>query len=258
MEKSAANIWLRFLGLFLIVFAVLSTGLFFKSRHAYKEIKSYRDSLKNCKELYSDLKEQYSILESKYNLALRSALQGTKLIAENQQQLVKLQKVLQTQDSVLRAVQMTVKEMLAGYDESQLKIEIKDGKLYVTMRNKLLFPSGSDRVQPQGVRALGQLARVLKKNPDLQIMIEGHTDNVPVKKSRCWKDNWDLSAARSISVARILIDKYGINPERIEIAGKAQFDPVAPNLTERGRMLNRRTEIIITPDLSELYKILNQ
>ena len=258
MEKSTANIWLKFLALFLIVFAVLSTGLFFKSRYAYKQIKSYKDSLENCKKLYSDLKNEYALLESKYNLALRSALQGTRLIAEKQEQLINLQKVLQKQDSILHAVQMTVKEVLSGYDESQLNVEIKDGKLYITLRNKLLFPSGSDKIQPQGIRALGQLAQVLKQNPDLQIMIEGHTDNVPVRKSRCWKDNWDLSAARSISVARILIDKYGINPERIEIAGKAEFDPIAPNLTERGRMLNRRTEIIITPDLSELYKILNQ
>ncbi len=258
MKKSAENIWLKFLALFLIIFALLSTGLFFNSRHAYLKIKSYRDSLESCKKLYTDLKNQYSVLESKYNLALRSALQGTKLIAQKQQQLIKLQKVLQKQDSILRSVQMTVKEMLADYDESQLKIEIKNGKLYVTMRDKLLFPSGSDKVQSQGIRALGKLAKVLKKNPNLQIMIEGHTDNVPVKKSRCWKDNWDLSAARSISVARILINKYGINPENIEVAGKAQYDPVAPNLTERGRMLNRRTEIIITPDLSELYKIINQ
>ncbi len=258
MEKSSANIWLKFLGLFLIVFAILSTGLFFKSRHAYLQIKGYKDSLANCKKVYAQLKKDYAVLESKYNLALRSALQGTRLIAEKQQQLIKLQAVLQKQDSILRAVQMTVREMLSGYDESQLKVEVKNGKLYITMRNKLLFASGSDKIQARGVKALGQLARVLKKNPDLQIMIEGHTDNVPVKKSKCWKDNWDLSAARSISVARILINKYGINPERIEIAGRAEFDPIAPNLTEKGRSLNRRTEIIITPDLSELYKILNQ
>ena len=258
MEKSTVSIWLKFLALFLLVFAILSTGLFFKSRSAYKTIKTYQDSLKNYKQLYFELKKEYTLLENKYNLALRSALQGTKLIEQKQQQLIKLEKVLQKQDSILHAVQWALKEILSEYDESQLKIEVKNGKLYITMRNKLLFPSGSDKVQAQGLKALGQLAKVLKKNPDLEIMIEGHTDNVPIKKSKCWKDNWDLSAARSISVARILINKYNINPERIEITGKAEFDPLAPNLTEKGRAMNRRTEIIITPDLSELYKIINE
>ncbi len=258
-EKNASVAWLKFLALFLIIFSILAVGLFLKNRQAYKKVKMTQDSLEYYKKLYFDLKKDYSVLESKYNLALRSALEGTKLIAEKQQQLISLQKVLSKQDSILRAVKQAVKEVLVGYDNSMIKIEQKNGRLYITMRNKLLFPSGSDKVDPRGVRALGLLAGVLKKNPDLQVIIEGHTDNVPVKaNTKCWKDNWDLSAARAISVARILINKYGVNPQSIEIAGKAEFDPVAPNLTAKGRSLNRRIEIIVAPDLSELYKILNE
>ena len=127
------------------------------------------------------------------------------------------------------------------------------------MRDKLLFPLGSAQVQPDGMVALGKLAKVLKQNPDLNIIIEGHTDNVPIKPgTKCWKDNWDLSAARAISVARILIDKYGIAPERIEIAGKAQYDPVKPNIKPQWRALNRRIEIIVLPDLTEFYNLMEQ
>ncbi len=259
MVKSVSAAWLWFLGIFLVIFSFLATSLFIQHRKTSIKLDEYKDTLATYQELYTQLKKDYVILNNKYELALRSALQGSRLIAEKQEQLIKLERVLRKQDSMLRSLQENVKKVLVGYENDQLSIDQKEGKLYVTMRNKLLFPFGSAQVQPDGIVALGKLAKVLKQNPDLKILIEGHTDNVPIKPgSKCWKDNWDLSVARAISVARILINKYGIAPERIEVAGKAEYDPVMPNVTPEGRALNRRIEIIVAPDLSELYKILEQ
>ncbi len=259
MVKSVSSAWLWFLGLFLLIFSLLSTGLFIQNRKNSIKLKEFKDSLATYESLYTQLKKDYTVLNNKYNIALRSALQGSKIVAEKQQQLIKMQEVLNKQDSVLRSVQEQTKKALTGYAYDRLNIERKNGKLYVTMRDKLLFPLGSAQVQPDGMVALGKLAKVLKQNPDLNIIIEGHTDNVPIKPgTKCWKDNWDLSAARAISVARILIDKYGIAPERIEIAGKAQYDPVKPNIKPQWRALNRRIEIIVLPDLTEFYNLMEQ
>ena len=124
------------------------------------------------------------------------------------------------------------------------------------MQDKLLFPSGSDEIPPRGYKALRELAKVLKKNPNLEIMIEGHTDNVPIsKKNKKFKDNWDLSVARAVTVVRILINKYGIEPERIEAAGRSYYYPVAPNTTAAGRAKNRRIEIILYPNIEGLTQI---
>ncbi len=257
MVKSVSRAWIWFLGIFLITFSILAVGLFVKNRKTTLNNIALRDSLAFYKSEYQKLQNDYSKLESKYNYALRSALTGSKLVDKKTQELVELEKTLQKQDSILRSIQDRVKEALIGYDNSQLSIDQRNGKLYVTMRNKLLFKSGSAKVESQGELALRKLAKVLVRDKDLHIMIEGHTDNVPIKaNSKCWKDNWDLSAARAISVARILIDKYHISPDRIEIAGHSQYDPVAPNLTPQGRALNRRIEIIISPDISELFQII--
>ncbi len=257
MVKSISAAWLWFLGLFAGIFILLSTGLFFRNISAYKKLQKAQDSLSYYKKLYSDLKQQYNILQSKYEITLQSAIKGSKLVAQQQQQLIKLQRVINQQDSILRNLEISVKEAVVKYlNPKAVSVKLINGRLHIIMRNKLLFPFSSAQVQPQGVIVLGQLAKVLKKNPNLNILIEGHTDNIPVKPgNKCWKDNWDLSAARAIAVARILINKYKVSPYRIEIAGKAQYDPVVPNLTPQGRALNRRIEIIVSPDLSELFKL---
>ena len=259
MAKSVSAAWLWFLSLFIVIFSFLATGVYLNNQKTKLKLKHYQDSLKTYEQLYTNIKQDYVVLNNKYQLALRSALQGSKVISEKQQQLIKLQQVLRKQDSILRSVRDNVQKALTGYTNSQLSVKMKNGKLYVTMHEVLLFPFGSAQVQRSGIKALGKLARVLRKNPNLNIIIEGHTDNIPIKSGqKCWKDNWDLSAARAISVARILINKYNIAPERIEVAGKAQYDPVMPNITAKGRAMNRRIEIIVTPKLDELYKLIQQ
>ena len=130
----------------------------------------------------------------------------------------------------------------------------KNGKVYVSLSENLLFPSGSAEVNPKGVDALSKLAAVLNLKPDVAVNIEGHTDSIPIKGR--FKDNWDLSTARANAIVRILVDNYRVDPLRVEASGHSYFDPVDINSTPEGRAKNRRTEIILSPKLDEMYKLL--
>jgi chemotaxis protein MotB len=145
---------------------------------------------------------------------------------------------------------------LLGFEGQGLTVTRRDGKVYVSLEEQLLFKTGSTVVDPNGVRALQQLAVVLANNPDISIMIEGHTDNVPFRQGSSIKDNWDLSVMRATSIVRILLGAANIEPTRITVAGRGEFLPVDPADTPEARRKNRRTEIILSPDLSELYRIL--
>jgi chemotaxis protein MotB len=144
-----------------------------------------------------------------------------------------------------------------NYKADELYVYIKDGNVYVALEEKLLFKSGSDVVDPKGKEALKSLAMVLNDTKDIIVIIEGHTDNVPIK-TKLFEDNWDLSTARATSIVRILTNDYGFDPSRITASGKGKFHPVKTNETEEGRAGNRRIEVIISPDLIEIYKLLYQ
>ena len=122
----------------------------------------------------------------------------------------------------------------------------------------MLFSSGSWSVESRGSQAIKQIAQVLEKNPDIHIMVEGHTDNVPYNGSGQVKDNWDLSVKRATSIVRIIAENSDVNPSQLTAAGRGEYLPVATNETSRGKAKNRRTEIILTPDLSALYDIIEQ
>ena len=160
------------------------------------------------------------------------------------------------QDSIVSSVNKLVQDALLGFDSDELKIEIKNGKLYITMQDKLLFESGKADVQEKGVGALKKLAEVLNKNENINIEIEGHTDNVPINTDK-YSDNWDLSVARATSIVRILTDKYEVESSRITASGRGENFPIEPNSTAEGKAKNRRTEIILTPDLEDLYKLIS-
>ena len=132
---------------------------------------------------------------------------------------------------------------------------LKDGKVYVAMSDKLLFQSGSARLDKRGEEALGKLAEVLNKQTDIDVFIEGHTDNKPINTVQ-FKDNWDLSVIRATSVVRILIKNYGVNPLQIQPSGRGEYMPVDDNETAEGRSKNRRTEIIMAPKLDKLFQML--
>ncbi|NOR34870.1 MAG: OmpA family protein [Bacteroidales bacterium] len=170
--------------------------------------------------------------------------------------LLEMEEMLYAKDKVLDDLREKVAEALMGFEGQGLTVTRKNGKVYVSLDEKLLFKSGSTVVDPNGVKALKQLAVVLASNPDINISIEGHTDDVPFKKGASIKDNWDLSVLRATSIVRIILDGSGIEPTRLTVAGRGEFLPVASAKTPEARRKNRRTEIILSPDLSEVFKIL--
>ena len=169
-----------------------------------------------------------------------------------------LSNVLNKKDSTVKALKNTISDALLGFKEKGLTVSIKDGKVYVSVEDKLLFQSGKYALNSDGKAALMQLASALTRMPDVNIMVEGHTDNVPYKGNGILIDNLDLSAKRATEVARILTNEGKIAPAKVIAAGRGDTEPVASNDTPEGRAKNRRTEIILTPNLGELFKVLNE
>lgn len=173
-----------------------------------------------------------------------------------QKRLQDLQNLLDQQRKATDDLKNKMINALVGFSNSDLTITQKNGKVYVSLSEKFLFPSGSAVVNDSGKIALGKLADVLIANPDIAVNIEGHTDSIPIRGK--FEDNWALSTARASSVVRILVNDYKVDPTRVIASGHAWFDPVDTNATPEGRARNRRTEIILSPKLDEIYKLLEQ
>ncbi|MBK8341635.1 MAG: flagellar motor protein MotB [Flavobacteriales bacterium] len=156
--------------------------------------------------------------------------------------------------SFAAAATLAVSDALANFKADDLTITERDGKIYVSLSEKLLFASGSAKVDPKGAVAVGKLAEVLRANADINVMVEGHTDSIPIKTSR-YTDNWDLSTARAVSTVRLLTTTYSVPPERVQAAGRSQYQPIASNGNVEDRARNRRTEIILVPKLDELFEL---
>jgi chemotaxis protein MotB len=156
----------------------------------------------------------------------------------------------------LTSLKTVLSEALRNYKADELNVYTKNGKVYVSLEEKLLFKSGSDVVDPKGKDALKSLVNVLKNTKEVSVMVEGHTDNVPIHTAG-FQDNWELSTARATSILRIMTADFGFNPYKITASGRANFYPVKSNKTPQGRASNRRTEIILSPDLKDVYSLLN-
>lgn len=166
---------------------------------------------------------------------------------------------LEAKERELENLRTKLNNALVGFADKGLKVETRDGKVYVSMDSKLLFPSASWTVSKDGNEAIKSLAAVLEQNTDLNIMVEGHTDNAAYKGSTAVKDNWDLSVMRATSIVKLLL-KYGprIDPARIEASGHAEFAPKVPNDSPANKALNRRTEIILTPKMTDILNIIDK
>ena len=156
------------------------------------------------------------------------------------------------------AIRRKVTDALTGFEGKGLSISIRNGNVYVSMDDKLLFRSGSFEIDPNGARAVRDLAEVLAQNADINVMVEGHTDDVPYRPNGQLKDNLDLSAKRATTVVRLLLENKGIDPNRIIAAGRGESLPVDPAKTSEARAKNRRTEIILTPKLDELMQLMEK
>jgi chemotaxis protein MotB len=217
----------------------------------------YNNLLSNSGKLNRDLAEQQErLLEIQESLKLQKDENEALLanLEEREKKVQELERILDEKEKAVNELLSSVKEALLNFSGNELTIEVKNGKVYVSLAEQLLFQSGSIKVDPKGQMALTQLAEVLKASPDINILVEGHTDDVPIS-TKAIKDNWDLSVLRATSIVRILING-GVQTAQITAAGKGEYSPVTTNSTSDGRQKNRRTEIILSPDLDELFSIL--
>ncbi|MFH0756490.1 MAG: OmpA family protein [Bacteroidota bacterium] len=222
-----------------------------------RETRRLLNELQGTQETLTQKEQLLRELESSVNRQKQDVNQLQAELEARNARLVEMEEMLREKDRILDDLKTKVADALLGFEGQGLTVTRKNGKVYVSLEEKLLFQSGSTQVDPNGVRALKQLSVVLGKNPDINIMIEGHTDDVPFRKGSSIKDNWDLSVMRATSISRILLEGSGIAPVRITVAGRGEFLPVDPADTPEARRKNRRTEIILSPDFSELFRILD-
>ncbi len=210
----------------------------------------------------ADLETKLSGLDANYaSLRANSSSEIKKLAADLQRREARLKEVediLRSRDAATNALKEKLQKALLGFQKSGLAVDIRNGKVYVSLTDKLLFSSGSIIIDEKGKQALAELGKVLKTQPEINISVEGHTDNQRVVNLGQIKDNWDLSVLRATSVVRYLADEQSIESNRITATGKGQYQPIAPGNTADARSRNRRIEIVLSPKLDELYDLIKQ
>ncbi|HBE43808.1 MAG TPA: cell envelope biogenesis protein OmpA [Bacteroidales bacterium] len=223
-----------------------------ETRKLLTELQAAQANLKSKEDLLRQLEESLDIKKSSldeltYELEKRNA------------RLVELEKILDAQKRIAQDLKNKVSEALLGFENNGLTVTQKNGKVYVSLDEQLLFRSGSWEIDANGRNALRKLAVVLERNPGIQITIEGHTDNVPYNPGGGQlRDNWDLSVKRATTVVRVLLEGSKIDPARLTAAGHSEFMPVDAKNTSDARQKNRRTEVVLTPDLTELYNLIDK
>jgi chemotaxis protein MotB len=231
----------------------------------YNDVRSlsqkYNDLNKMYEELGSQSKKELTALIQQNQTLLKQLDEKQRLLTDKEaelkkreQRLQELEGMLAAKDAAINNLKKSIEAALLNFNKDDLTVEIRNGKIYVSVAEQLLFKSGSTVVDPKGKDALTKLAGALKNQPDIDIMVEGHTDSIPMN-SGAIKDNWDLSVLRATSITRILISA-GISPTAVIPAGHGEYMPVASNKDKDGRAKNRRTEIVLSPKLDEVFKIL--
>jgi len=216
----------------------------------------------NLNSQLADLRSQYNQMDANYaKLRSNSSSEINKLsddLKKREQRLKEVEEILRKRDEATNQLKAKLQTALLGFTKNGLTVEIKNGKVYVSLTDKLLFPSGSIIIDEKGKQALTQLAEVLKQQPEINIAVEGHTDSQKINNLGQIKDNWDLSVLRSTSVVRFLTDEQKVESVRMTATGKGEFQPLGPNTTAEGRSKNRRIEIVLSPKLDELYDLIKQ
>lgn len=214
-----------------------------------------KDSIATLESTAKELNNKINVLRDEKENTKRQLKSTNDQIAAQRQRLEQLQALLDQQQEAAEALRRKIAEALKGFSSSELTVKMKNGKVYISMQESLLFPSGSAVVNPKGKDALSKVAGVLNTSSDININIEGHTDSIPIHTAK-FADNWELSTARATSIAHVLIDEYRVSPAKLVASGRSEYDPIAPNSTPEGRGQNRRTEIILEPRLDELMKLM--
>ena len=209
-----------------------------------------------------DLLKQNSETELKKRIAENEELMEK--IAERENELAdrmarvdELEGLITRQQEAMRNLKEKLSDALLNFEDKGLTVEARDGKVYVSMENKLLFRSGSWTVGAEGRLAIEELGNVLADNPEIAILIEGHTDNVPYSGKGPLKGNWDLSTKRATAIVNQLLENPDILPQNLTAAGRGEYLPIAPNSTRQGRAANRRIDVVLSPQLDEIKQIIN-
>lgn len=208
--------------------------------------------------LAADSKRSQDALNEQLRLQSMELGEKEKELQARAERLRDLQERVDRQNQLMEGIRKKVADALVNFKSDQLSVSVKDGKVYVSLSENLLFKSGSAYMGKQGREALGTLAEVLKENQDINVLIEGHTDSLKMGANAAFKDNWELSVERATAIVRLLATDYDVNPDRLIASGRADTSPIATNKTKEGRAKNRRTEIILSPKLDELYQILEE
>lgn len=223
----------------------------------------------NLQTRIADLNKQIDFLKENNTTVLKQ-LQNLSVVSSSQAESIKkslenigakdlfiqdLQSEMARKDSLNLALVMNLKGAIGNLADEDINIKVDKGVVYIDISDKLLFKSGKYEVTPQAKVVLGKVAKVLKNQPDIEFMVEGHTDNVPFH-SGVLLDNWDLSTKRATSVVRILQNEYGLDPKKMAAAGRGEYNPLTDNNTPEGRAVNRRTRIVVLPQLDQFFKLL--
>jgi chemotaxis protein MotB len=219
--------------------------------HLHRQLAELQGSYSTLSGNYNKLNDNYSSSSTKVN-QLSSDLQ------KREERLKEVEEALKKRDAATNALKDKLQQALLGFQNSGLTVDIRDGKVYVSLADKLLFPSGSITIDEHGKLALQQLAEVLNKETDINIAVEGHTDIKKIINLGQIKDNWDLSVLRATSVTRYLTEVQKIDPKRLTATGKGQYQPIDPGTTPDALAKNRRIEIVLSPKLDELYNLIKQ
>jgi chemotaxis protein MotB len=220
---------------------------------------SYKNLLTSSGKMNRDLvqqQEQLLLIQDNLERTRKANDSLSVSLAEREKKVKELEQVLANKEKAVQDLRNKISNALLNFKDGDITVNVKNGKVYVSLAEQLLFGSGSITVDAKGVTALQQLAKAIKDQKDINILIEGHTDNVPISKTSLYmNDNWDLSVMRATSITRILT-KSGVSPRQITASGRGEFSPLAANDNPQNKQKNRRTEIIITPNLDELFRIL--
>lgn len=273
-----------------VLFSCVSTKKFKAEQEKYNTLNdSYaklQGDLKNCEDQKAEearkkaalqseieaLNKQIAFLKENNTQALKQ-LQDLSVISNSQAESIKkslenmgakdsyiqtLQQQMARKDSLNMALVMNLKGAIGNLDDKDINIKVDKGVVYIDISDKLLFKSGKFDVTDQAKVVLGKVATVLKNQPDIEFMVEGHTDNVPYKGSNLLLDNWDLSVKRATSVVRILQNQYGLDPMKMAAAGRGEYLPLVPNDSPENKAINRRTRIVILPQLDQFFQLLER
>ena len=231
-----------------------------KIENLEKEVTRLKKDTTLMAEELRDLQNNYNEVDANYKkLKNNSTSEITKLsgdLAAREKRLKEVEEVLRKRDETTNSLKGKLQQALLGFTKSGLTVEIKNGKVYVSLTDKLLFPSGSIIIDEKGKQALTQLANVLKQQPEINIAVEGHTDNQKINNLGQIKDNWDLSVLRATSVVRYLTESEKVESVRMTATGKGEFQPLGANTNAESRSKNRRIEIVLSPKLDELYNLI--